>query len=90
MSHDRKKGPYRRKRIHRKNGKHQRPQIRRTHLPYKQQGSLELHKPVCRLQPLHQLTCGQLQGRTLQPAIQHEHILPDVGSEDPAGGKGKN
>ena len=36
----------------------------------------------CRIQPLYQLAYCQLQGAPVQPALQHEHILSDVGSKD--------
>lgn len=36
--------------------------------------SLELHYPVCGVQPLYELTCRQLQGRTVLLAFQYVHI----------------
>ena len=68
---------------HREYRKHQRSQIRRPHIPHQQQGSLGIHQPVCGLQQVHQLAGCKLQGRAVQPALQHEHILSDVGGENP-------
>lgn len=36
----------------------------------------------CQLQSLHQLTRCQLQGQALQPSLQYEHLLSNVGSEN--------
>ena len=44
------------------------------YLPYQQQGSVGLRELYRGIQPLYQLPGGQLQGGTLQPAVQYEHV----------------
>ena len=44
----------------------------------------------CGVQPLHQLTRGKQQGQALQPAVQHEHVLPDVGRDHPCRSQGED
>ena len=60
----------------------QRTQVRSAHLPYQQQAGVGLREFHRGIQPLHEQPRRQLQGETLQPAVQHEHLLPDVGRED--------
>ena len=43
-----------------------------------QQRGVGLCKLLRRLQPLHQFSCRKLQRETIQPSIQHEHLLSDV------------
>ena len=68
-----------RKRLLRGARRHPRPQIRRPHLPHLQPRSVGVREPLRRIQQLHQLPGGQLQGQALQPAFQHEHFLRHVG-----------
>ena len=58
---------------------HQRPQVWGTHIPYIKQTSLGLCKFNCRVQPLYKFSCLKLQRQALQPAVQDEYVLPDVG-----------
>lgn len=44
---------------------------------------MELCEPIRGFQPLHSEYDCQLQGRTLQPAFQHEHLSSDVGVNTP-------
>lgn len=52
------------------------------YFPYEQRRSLAVRPPICQLQSLHQLTRCQLQGQALQPSLQYEHLLSNVGSEN--------
>ena len=67
----------------REGGGHQCAQVRCPYLPYLRQAGVGLRQFAGALQPLHQFTPGQLQGTPLQPALQHEHLLPDVGCHRP-------
>jgi len=79
LSGDRQAPPSRRQRVLRERRGHQRAQIRRPHLPYVKQGGVGFRQRYCGIQPLHQFARGQLRGQALQSAVQHEHVLSDVG-----------
>lgn len=40
-----------------------------AHFPHEQQSRVELPQPICRIQPLHQQPCRELQGRALLAAL---------------------
>ncbi len=61
--------------------RHTRPQVRRTHLPHLRPPRVGLRQLARRVQPLHQLSRGGLARTALQPAVQHEHLPPDVGRQ---------
>ena len=69
---------HRRQRVHREGRGHQRPQVRRAHLPHLDEERLGVREPVRRVQQLRELACGVLQGRSVQYAVQHEHLRQDV------------
>ena len=77
-------------RLLRKRRGEKRPQVRRAHLPHQQQAGVGLREFHRGIQPLHEQPRRQLQGKALQPAVQHERVLPDVGRADPGRSAGEN